>query len=126
MISFENLCKDLFEFNGNTITQRNKYDGKGGDIHFCCIRQRIDQSRFENGQVNLFVQVKKHVGTIDDWAETQLLQMMQNEPDADGCVMSLADGFSDDARALAENNNILLMDGLKISEWLLKRMVAKF
>ncbi|MBC9785336.1 hypothetical protein H1S01_12535 [Heliobacterium chlorum] len=39
-ISFENICKDLLEFNGYTIIGRNKYDGKGGDIDFYCIRKR--------------------------------------------------------------------------------------
>ncbi|MBC9785337.1 restriction endonuclease [Heliobacterium chlorum] len=70
--------------------------------------------------------MKKHVGKTDKWAVEQLLQMMKTEPDADGCVMSLADDFDDDAKRLAENNNILLMDGLKICELLPRRMVTSF
>jgi hypothetical protein len=110
-ISFEKVCEYLISESGYTIEGRNIYDKAGGDVDLKCIRERSNLSPFESGQVTLFVQVKKHAGTTDAHAVRQLVQMMRDEPGADGCVMSLADDFTTEAKQLAKREGILLLNG---------------
>lgn len=124
-ISFEAICEHLLTSAGYRITSRHLYDGMGGDVDLRCIRARADLSPFESGETVLCVQVKKHVGTTDRWAVEQLLKMIEKEPEADACVMSLADGFSEDARELAEKNGVLLMNGQSIARLLLTELAKQ-
>ena len=108
-ISFESLCERLLKESGYEIKRRHQYDRQGGDIDLICRRSRQDTSDFEGGDVTLFVQVKKHEGETDETAVNQVLEMIKKEPQADGCVMSMADGFTAEASRLAENNGIVLL-----------------
>ena len=109
-ISFESLCERLLQKNGYKIERRNQYDGQGGDIDLRCKRSRSNSSIFEGGEVTLCVQIKKHWEKTNEDAVKQVLKMLDNEPHADGCVMSMADGFTNDAKTLAENNGIVLLN----------------
>lgn len=122
-LSFEEVCKRLLMKAGYTIVRRNWYSD-GGDVDLQCARSRTDVSPFEAGQVNLLVQVKKYTGTTDDLAVRQVLKMMEKDQTADGCVMSLGDDFTPEATKLAEDNEILLMNGATICELLLRLMVS--
>ena len=108
-ISFEGICERLLQINGYKIESRNQYDRQGGDIDLRCIRSRSDISIFESGEVTLFVQIKKHEGKTKETAVIQVLNMLEKDPKADGCVMSMADDFTDNARRLAENSGIVLL-----------------
>ena len=108
-ISFEEVCKLLLTSAGYEVTDRHRYDGEGGDVDF--VLSRANVSSFETDQTVLFVQVKKHKDETGKKAVQQVLKMMKQEPNADGCVITLADRFSDKARALARNNGIALVDG---------------
>ena len=92
-ISFEKICERLVTSVGYRVEGRNLFDSAGGDVDLRCVRQRSDSSPFEAGEALLFVQIKKHEGKTDEWAVNQLLKMIEKEPAADGCVMSLAGGF---------------------------------
>lgn len=107
-VSFEGLCVRLLEAEGYEIVARNQYDRQGGDVDLVCKRSRQDTSIFESGDVTLFVQIKKHEGTTNEEAVNQVIQML--EPEAHGCVMSAADGFTPEARRLANANRIVLLD----------------
>jgi len=89
-----------------------------------CSRQRTDTSPFESGETTLLVQVKKHSGKTDEWAIKQLVATMEKEPTADGCVMSLADGFTVEAEAVAQQHGIMLMEGKTICRLLLGRLTS--
>ncbi|WP_165350749.1 restriction endonuclease [Ectobacillus funiculus] len=123
-ISFEAVCEHLLVKEGYRIQNKNVFDGKGGDVDLLCTRERTEISPFETGQTILFVQIKKHSGTTDAHAVRQLIQMMEKEPSADGCVMSLADDFTEEACKLADEKGILLMNGGTICRLLLKIMTA--
>lgn len=110
-ISFEKVCEHLLKAEGYTIGRGNHFDGKGGDIDLTCTRLRRDFSPFEYGETRLFVQAKKHNGTSDQEAVLQLIKMMEKDQAADGCVMSLANDFTEDARKMAESNGVLLLTG---------------
>ncbi|RKD34178.1 restriction endonuclease [Thermohalobacter berrensis] len=96
-LSFEKICEKIIKDNGYEIKRRNVYDKTGGDIDLECIRNRNDISPFESGEVKLFVQIKKHKGETDEYAVKQVSKFMDKNPEADGCVMTLADKFSDNA-----------------------------
>jgi len=115
-ISFEKVCEYLVTESGYSIERRNIYNKVGGDVDLKCVRERSNISPFESGQVTLFVQIKKHAGTTDDTAVKQLLQMMKDEPAADGCVISLADDYTADAKELAKRHDILLLNGKSLSQ----------
>ena len=123
-ISFEAICERLIFSAGYRIAARNQYDSAGGDVDLRCVRERSDASPFEAGQTLLFVQVKKHVGTTDDWSVNQLLKMIAQEPLADGCVMSLGESFTEVASDLAEKNGILLMTGDTVCRLLLEEIAG--
>lgn len=121
-ISFEGICERLLQINSYEIVGSNEYDRQGGDIDLRCKRSRRDISIFEGGEVTLFVQIKKHGGNTDEYAVNQVLKMIANEPHADGCVMSMADDFTEDAIRLAENNGIVLLNGDDICRLLMSHL----
>lgn len=108
-ISFEEVALFLLESAGYNKKRGNYYDGEGGDVDV--VLNRADVTPFENDETRLFVQIKKHTGQTGKQAVEQVLQMMNQEPDAGGCVITLADGFTTEARELAERNGIVLIDG---------------
>ena len=109
-ISFESLCERLLKANGYEIEARNQYDRHGGDVDLRCKRSRRDTSIFEGGDVTLFVQIKKYTGETKADAVRQVLTMIEREPQADGCVMSMAEDFTSEAQLLAEGNGIVLLN----------------
>ncbi len=121
-ISFEGVCEFILTEAGYKIDRRNHYNRKGGDVDLVCVRERSDLSPFENGRVELIVQVKKHTGTTDAEAVHQVIGMMEEYPMANGCVMSLADDFEGEARDLAEGSDIRLMDRREITTLLLRAL----
>ncbi len=118
-ISFENLCERVLVSNGYKIVRRNWFDNQGGDVDLVCQRTCDELSAFKGREDLLYVQVKRHEGQTDEEAVNQLLQMMNLDPKADGCVMSSADGFTDVATNLAENNGIVLLNKNQICALLL-------
>lgn len=121
-ISFEGLCEQLLQASGYQIEARHQYDRQGGDVDLICKRPRRDISVFESGDVILFVQIKKHEGETDETAVNQVLKMMEKELHADGCVMSMADGFTAEANRLAEANGIVLIDRHEICRLLVSQL----
>lgn len=120
-ISFENLCERLLQSQGYKIVGRHIYNRKGGDVDIHCVRTRSDFSIFESGNVDLYVQIKKHGGETDEQSVQQVLDMIveQKSDSINGCVMSAADEFSRSARKLAEDNGIVLLTKREICSLLL-------
>ena len=110
IVSFESVCERLLLSAGYETVGGNLYDGQGGDVDLICRRSRRDMSIFEGGDVTLYVQVKRHVGQTPEKAVQQVINMIQANPQADGCVMSLADDYTTEAKILAEGNGIVLLN----------------
>lgn len=121
-LSFEGLCRRVLETHGYRIVGSHEYDRKGGDVDFRCVREETAIGPFESGERPLLVQVKKHEGSTGRKAVEQLLPALERE-DADGCVVSLASQFTEDARELAEQNGVLLLDGEALVELVLAELV---
>lgn len=109
-VSFEGVCEQLLKEEGYEIVKNNWYDRQGGDVDLVCKRSRQDTSIFESGDVTLFVQIKKHEGETDEGAVSQVIKMLKKQPEAHGCVMSTADGFTAKAKDLARDYGIVLLD----------------
>lgn len=118
-ISFEAVCERILVRNGYRIVARNQFDGRGGDADLVCTRPRSKLSRFETGDVTLYVQIKKHQGETDVHAVNQVLGMLQGQPNGDGCVMSAADEFTNEARELAQKHGIALLSKIEICRLLM-------
>ena len=117
-ISFESVCKRLLRSAGYEVDGKHEYDGEGGDVDFVLNRAKV--SPFETEETTLFVQVKKHSGQTGEKAVRQVLEMMRRQADAGGCVITLADGFSDEAQDLAVNNGIGLISGETVCRLLIE------
>lgn len=124
-VSFESVCERLLLAFGYKVLRRNHYDGKGGDVDLVCARERADASPFESGDVNLFVQVKKHVGTTGQMAVNQVVDMLEEGEAQDGCVVSLADEYSEEATSLAEDNGITLLARPQVCALVLQELVKE-
>ena len=124
--SFESVCESLLLSAGYETVGGNLYDGQGGDVDLICRRPRRDMSVFEGGDVTLYVQVKRHEGQTSEEAVQQVINMIQANPQADGCVMSLADGYTPKAKILAESNGIVLLNKDEICSLILQNFSANF
>jgi Holliday junction resolvase-like predicted endonuclease len=119
-ISFEEIALHILRTEGYVKKGQHHYDGVGGDVDFVLTRDEV--TPFETDETVLFVQVKKHTGKTGVGAVKQVVQMMEKEPDAGGCVITLADRFSDEAQELAERNGIALIDGSTTCRLLMQRL----
>ena len=124
-ISFETVCERLVHEAGYEIIGKHGYDRQGGDFDLRRVRNRGSVSPFESGDTTLYVQAKKYQGTTDEHAVQQLLKIMEKDPNADGCVMSLGDDYSREAVELAKQNDIVLMNGVEVCQLLLKTLVPQ-
>ncbi|MCA1054144.1 restriction endonuclease [Rossellomorea aquimaris] len=120
-LSFEKVCEDLLLRYGYDLVRRNYYNGKKGDADLVLNKKNQSHSPFEVGEYYLFVQIKKHRGETDDHAVNQLINIMEDETDylpARGCVISLAESFSEMAVMKAGDAGIKLINGPEITKLL--------
>ena len=120
-LSFEKVCEDLLLKHEYKLVRRNYYNGKSGDADLVLKKENSSHSPFEIGEYYLFVQIKKHKGETDDHAVDQLMNIMEDEAEylpSKGCVISLAESFSETAEAKAEEAGIQLINGLELTKLL--------
>ena len=116
-LSFERICERIVEFHGYEVSERNKYDGEGGDADL--IASKIDFSPFERKVERIYIQIKKYLGNTDKRALEQIEKLAKiNENDAK-CVMSLGE-FDEEAEKYAEEKEIILIPGDEICRMLLQ------
>lgn len=78
---------------------------------------------FEDIDVSILVQVKKHAGQTDEWAVHQICNYSSTHSGDDSIaqlwVVSSCDDFSEAAKICAEENNVRLIDGIEFSKMIL-------
>ena len=127
-LSFEKVCENLIEQFDYFLAERNCYDGEGGDADLVFKKETKDSSPFEIGESYLFVQVKKHKGTTDEHAVKQLIKIMDSKKEytpANGCVITLADTYSEKAITMAEDAGIKLINGFEFCKLLASNALEK-
>ncbi|MBQ7252313.1 MAG: restriction endonuclease [Kiritimatiellae bacterium] len=107
---FERLVRDYFARLGaqNPEILSKHYDGKTGD---CDVVAAFPALRLE-----ISVQAKFHAGQTDDWAVRQIAEYAAAKTPEENWtytnwVVSFADGFSEDAKKLAREKGVILIDG---------------
>lgn len=120
---FEKLIELYFKQCGaDNIGKPSKIDNPNGD---CDI-----QASFDLIKIIIHVQAKFHTDYTDKWAIEQINNFLEyNSSNEDGYshigwVISSCDDFSEDAKNLAIDNNILLINGKTFSEMLLKAGIS--
>lgn len=122
---FEQLIAWYFEKIGARVEQPSKNEnGKEGDGDIV--------ATFDSLRTIIYVQAKKHDGMTDEWAAEQIVAYRDHKatPEiesgvmADGYariawVVSSGDGFTDDCKALAKDNRVLLLNGKDFAKLLL-------
>lgn len=123
-VSFEAVCEKLITAAGYSVVRRNEHDSIGGDVDLRCSRQRDQLSAFSVRSETLLVQIKKHVGETNNEGIDQLLSKLEEEPESEGCVISLGGRFSAEAQEKASENGIALLDKKMVAQLLLKELAS--
>lgn len=127
---FEDIISELFKKNGYTVTDKIWYDGEGGDVDI--VFEAFNENTLmhniyeicEIEKPHIYVQAKKKTGT--DYGDVvgveQLIQMESKiaEKSAILIVINLTDRFTDEARAKAKENGIILIDGIMFASLLVR------
>jgi hypothetical protein len=127
-LSFEKVCEDLLLRFDYKLERRNYYNGKKGDADLVLKKENSSHSPFEVGEYYLFVQIKKHRGETDDHAVDQLINIMEDETEylpSKGCVISLAESFSETAEVKADEAGIQLINGVEITKLLAQNALSQ-
>lgn len=84
-------------------------------------------------RTTISVQVKKHAGVTDGWAVRQISEYAQSKKESReenwsyiNWVVSLAEEFSDDAKRLAKDNNVVLINGQELCRMLVAKGIGDF
>lgn len=119
---FEDIIGELFIKNGYTLIDNNWYDGEGGDVDLvfeCFNRNTLMYNTYEICDVkmpHIYVQAKKKTGKDagDIVGVDQLVKMEEQIPEKNAILMviNLTDEFSDKAKEKADENGIILINGL--------------
>ena len=116
--------------NGYTLTDNNWYDGEGGDVDLvfeCFNRNTLMYNIYEICDVkmpHIYVQAKKKTGKDagDIVGVDQLVKMEARIPEKNAILMviNLTDEFSDEAKEKADENGIILINGLTFASLLVR------
>ena len=124
-ISFEKLCKKIVVGSGYgyEVKGRNRYNREGGDLDLICQRPG---TVFETKGATLCIQIKKHEKETGEEAVRQVVGMLEGQPNAHGCVMSAADGFTEEAEKMADHHGIALLNRHDIFRLLMPQLSDYF
>lgn len=127
---FEDVIGELFEKNGYTLTDKNWYDKEGGDVDLvfeCFNKNTLMYNIFEICDVkmpHIYVQAKKKTGKDygDKVGVDQLVKMEERIPEKNAILMviNLTDEFSGEAKEKADDNGIILINGLTFASLLVR------
>ena len=127
---FEDLIGELFEKNGYTLTDNNRYDKEGGDVDLifeCFNKNTLMYNIFEICDVkmpHIYVQAKKKTGKDygDKVGVDQLVKMEERIPEKSAILMviNLTDEFSGEAKEKADDKGIILVNGLTFASLLVR------
>lgn len=127
---FEKIITSLFEKNGYAKVAGNKYDRKGGDIDI--IFEPYPEGSLMSSLYSftsipmplIYVQAKKKWGT-DMNAKEGVLQLIQMQDQGTAknptlILINLTDEFPEDAKQLASDNDVILINGIEFADLLVR------
>lgn len=114
----EKAVKLIFENMGYEFIDSNSYDGKGGDADLIFADNSFGELMdcgVNSSEISgkIFVQVKNKSGNDSNDVDgvNQLIKRTRDENAAAKILVSTADNFTEECKTLANQNNILLIDG---------------
>lgn len=121
-LGLERLIRDLLELDGYKaeVLPKQTFSSFGdADV------QASKADRFR--ETKLLVQIKHHSGTSDTWAAEQLQEIVKQTPveyaDFSLGVVTTAEA-SEELKTMCEQNNIVLMDGEDVVEWIFESLAS--
>ena len=115
----EELIARLSRAGGATAEIQPKNSGKPGDVDVIATYDLGIGT--QEATVRVAYRIKQHDAHSDAYGIQQLLDRMEVETDLDrGCFVTTAEGVTEDARALADRNDILIVTTQDLIEWILR------
>ena len=123
---FEKVLFRYFERLGaNAEILPKNISGKVGDCDVSAV--------FPALRTTVSVQAKRHTGTTSDWAVRQITEYAQSKEESReenwsyvNWVVSLADDFSEDAKRVAKEHNVVLINGQEFCRMLVSMGIGDF
>ena len=116
-LGLEYLVQELFECEGYKTEVLAKTAFQFGDADVYAVKS----DKFQ--ETKILTQVKHHVGYSSDWGLTQLNEIKKNEEyNEHKFVLITSAEISDDVRKLADELDIVAMDGNELVEWLIDNL----
>jgi len=124
----EEIVEGLFLRAGFAVERRQWYDRQGGDVDRVFTMELPMPSLLDLAaptvavtlQLNVQVKQKTGIDYGDLCGVQQLMKMRTGNPNEHSVLISTADSFTDNCRKLAGENNVILIDGIKFAEIVLK------
>lgn len=126
----EDVIKTLFEKNGYNCTQRNYYDGKGGDVDIVfesfnnntLMHNIYDICEVEIPHIYVQAKKKKGIDYGDIVGVEQLIQMRHKMLEKNGILMviNLTDEFTQNTIDKAKEHDVILIDGMTFASLLVR------
>jgi len=127
---FEKVIGELFEKNGYALIDTNWFDGEGGDVDLIFEGFGKDTLMFDIYSSstaimpNIYVQAKKKTGNDakDIIGVEQLIKMKESISESNSILMviNLTDRFTEGAKTLAEDEGVILVDGMTFASLLVR------
>ena len=129
---FEKIIEELFVKNGHKFIRRNFHNGAGGDVDlvfeiFPDNTLMHDIFKANDNEPKIFIQAKKKIGTdFNDIDGINQLTQMDAENGGNNILIliNLADEFTDEAKQLAAEKNVILLDGITFADILVRHGVS--
>ena len=128
--TFEQVIENLFERSGYTKVRSNYYDGVGGDVDLVfkafskrTLMRDIYEAYDDEIMPEIYIQAKKKRGhdSNDVVGINQLIKMVGEDSKAKSLLLiNLTDEFSAEAKALAERERVVLLNGKAFASLLLR------
>ena len=126
---FEKIIEELFIKNWHKLIRRNFYNGKGGDVDlvFEMFPENTlmhDIFKVTETEQKIFIQIKKKVGKdLNDSAGINQLDEMNKHSGGNNILILIntTDEFSDEANSLAEEKNVILINGEMLADIIVRR-----
>ena len=131
---FEYLIKELFEKNGFICKRMNNYDGEGGDIDIQMIlnEKSLLGSVFRQakGEDTLYINIQAKKKEGKDWDAKAAAEQLVKKRKTSGLshyidiVIDLTDDYDEETEKYANENQVVLINGMQFSYLLLQYGLA--
>jgi restriction system protein len=117
-IGLEHLVQELFECEGykSEVLAKTAFQFGDADVY------AVKSDKFQ--ETKILIQVKHHSGYTNDWGIKQLDEIKKGEEHKDyKFVLVTSAAISDDVRKLADDLDIVAMNGNELADWIIENLL---